>query len=160
MSLGDEDIDIVFVMSQERVDVSLIEELCALGLGQDEVGEQDETEVGVEGHPADDEVGPVFEEREAGQDDPVHEPWGQDGWVGGAKGFIGSKDGEEYGEKGAKSVVSIYIENLFRTGGRLPPKCEEHCLPLFDLREQVWDHIQKHREDDTGFLPTQTLRYR
>ena len=65
----------MLVFGQEGVDVALVEDPSALRLGKDEVGEESESEVGVEGEPADDEVGPVFDEDEDGVDHPVHEPW-------------------------------------------------------------------------------------
>ena len=46
-----EDIDVVFVSGEEGVDVQLIDEACALGLREDEVGEEEEAEVGVEREP-------------------------------------------------------------------------------------------------------------
>lgn len=51
MGGGDEDIDIVFVGGEEGVDVVLVDEAGALGLGEDEIGEEEEAEVGVEGEP-------------------------------------------------------------------------------------------------------------
>jgi len=47
----DEDVDVGFVLGDEGLYIGLIEEAGALGLGQDEVGEQEEAEVGVEGKP-------------------------------------------------------------------------------------------------------------
>lgn len=41
--------------------VALIEYARALGLREDEVGEEEEADVGVERKPADDEVGPILE---------------------------------------------------------------------------------------------------
>lgn len=51
MGRGDEDVDVVFVGGEEGVDVVLVDEAGALGLGEDEVGEEEEAEVGVEGEP-------------------------------------------------------------------------------------------------------------
>ena len=51
MGGGDEDVDVVFVGGEERVDVGLVDEAGALGLGEDEVGEEEEAEVGVERQP-------------------------------------------------------------------------------------------------------------
>lgn len=51
MGGGDEDIDIVFVGGEEGVDVVLVDEAGALGLGEDEIGEEEEAEIGVEGEP-------------------------------------------------------------------------------------------------------------
>lgn len=51
MGRGDEDIDVVFVGGEEGVDVVLVDEAGALGLGEDEVGEEEEAEVGIEGEP-------------------------------------------------------------------------------------------------------------
>lgn len=47
----DEGVDVVFVVGEEGVDVGLVEEAGALGLGEDEVGEEEEADVGVEGEP-------------------------------------------------------------------------------------------------------------
>ena len=49
MGGDDEVINVVFVVGEERVDVDLVDELCALGLGEDKVAEEEETEGGVEG---------------------------------------------------------------------------------------------------------------
>lgn len=49
MGRGDEVIDVMFVVSEERVDVGLVDKLCALSLRKDEVAEEEETEGGVEG---------------------------------------------------------------------------------------------------------------
>lgn len=106
MRLRDEDIDVMLVVREEWVHVALVDQSRALGLGQDEVGEEDEAEGGVEGEPADEEVGPVFEEGEEREDDPVHEPGGQEGGVGGAERFVGGEDGEEDGEEGAGMGIS------------------------------------------------------
>lgn len=48
---GDEDVDVVFVGGEEGVDVGLVDETGALGLGEDEVGEEEEAQIGVEGEP-------------------------------------------------------------------------------------------------------------
>lgn len=87
------------------MDVRLVEDLGALRLREDEVGEQAEPEPGVERHPGEQEVGPVVEEGEAGEDDPVHEPGGQLGRVRRAEGFVGGEDGEEDGDDGAGRCV-------------------------------------------------------
>ena len=89
------------MVGEEGVDVGLIEDLGALGLRENQIGEDREAEPGVEGHPGEEEVGPVVEEGEAREDDPVHEPRGQLGRVGGAEGFVGGEDGEEDGDDGA-----------------------------------------------------------
>ena len=106
MRVRDEDIDVMLIVREERVHMALIEKSRTLGLGQDEVGEEEEAEGGVEGEPADEEVGPVFEEGEEREDDPVHEPRGEEGGVGGAERFVGGEDGEEDGEEGAGRGVS------------------------------------------------------
>ncbi len=106
MRVRDEDIDVMLIVREERVHVPLVEEARTLGLGQDEVGEEEEAEGGVEGEPTDEEVGPVFEEGEEREDDPVHEPGGEEGGVGGAERFVGGEDGEEDGEEGAGRGVS------------------------------------------------------
>ena len=49
MGGDDEIVNVVFVAGEERVDVGLVDEPCALGLRKDEVAEEEETEGGVEG---------------------------------------------------------------------------------------------------------------
>ncbi len=105
--LADEDVDVVLVMSQERVHVGLVEEFSALGLREDEVGKEEKAEEGVEGEPGDNEVGPVVKEGEDGEDDPVHEPWRELSWIRGAKGFVGGEDGKHDGYGG--SVVILWL---------------------------------------------------
>jgi hypothetical protein len=58
VGLADEDVDVRFVFHYEGLNVGVIQEFGALGLGEDEVGEEDEADPGVEGEPADDEDGP------------------------------------------------------------------------------------------------------
>ena len=58
MGLADEEVDVLFVLDDEGLNVAVVEELGALGLGEDEVGEEDEADPRVEGEPADDEDGP------------------------------------------------------------------------------------------------------
>lgn len=94
MRVRDEDIDVMLVVREEWMHVALVDKSRALGLGQDEVGEEDEAEGGVEGEPADEEVGPIFEEGKEREDDPIHEPGGQEGGVRGAERFVGGEDGE------------------------------------------------------------------
>ena len=48
MGGDDEVVDVVFVVCEERVDMGLVYEPCALGLGEDEIAEEEETEGGVE----------------------------------------------------------------------------------------------------------------
>ena len=48
---GDEGFDVGLVVREEGVDVLLVDCAGALGLREDEVGEGDEAEVGVEGEP-------------------------------------------------------------------------------------------------------------
>lgn len=74
----------MLIVRQKGMDMALVDDSRALSLGQNEVGENEEAEVGVERDPADDEVGPVFEEGEDGEDHPVHKPGGQEGGVRGA----------------------------------------------------------------------------
>lgn len=81
--------------------MALVEESRALGLREDEVREETEAEVGVEGKPSDDEVGPVFDKDEDGVNHPVHEPWCQESRIRGAKGFVGGEDWEEDCQDGA-----------------------------------------------------------
>ena len=49
MGGDDEIIDVMFMMGEKGVDVGLVDELCALGLGKDEVAEEEEADGGVEG---------------------------------------------------------------------------------------------------------------
>lgn len=49
MGGDDEVVDVVFVVGEEGVDMGLVDEFCALGLGEDEVAEEEEAEGGVEG---------------------------------------------------------------------------------------------------------------
>lgn len=51
MGIRNEAVNFRFVLGKERVNVGLVEEACALGLGQNEVGEEEEAEVGVERKP-------------------------------------------------------------------------------------------------------------
>lgn len=85
---GDEFLDGGFVFFESRVDVFLVDVPGALGLGEDEVEEEEEAEVGVEGDPAEKPLGPGLNEERAGEDNPVHEPWCKLGWVGCLEGFV------------------------------------------------------------------------
>ena len=67
----------------------------ALLPGKDEVEVDAQSDPGVEGDPGEDEVELAFDEEEEGEGGPVHEPWCQDGGVGGAEGLVGGEDGEE-----------------------------------------------------------------
>jgi hypothetical protein len=58
VGLADEEVDVLFVLDDEGLNVGVVEEFGALGLGEDEVGEEEEADPGVEGEPADDEDGP------------------------------------------------------------------------------------------------------
>ena len=49
MGGDDEVVNVVFVVGEKWVDVGLVDELCALGLGEDKVAEEEETKGGVEG---------------------------------------------------------------------------------------------------------------
>lgn len=51
MGGGDEVLDVGLVAGEVGVDVGLVDEAGALGLGEDEVEEEAEAEVGVEGDP-------------------------------------------------------------------------------------------------------------
>lgn len=54
MGVGDKGFDLGFVLGDEGGDVGLVEEFGALGLGEDEVGEEDEADPAVEGEPGGD----------------------------------------------------------------------------------------------------------
>ena len=47
----DKVVDVMFIVGEEWVDVGLVDKPCTLGLGEDEVAEEEETEGGVEGQP-------------------------------------------------------------------------------------------------------------
>ena len=64
--------------------------------------------------PCKNEPGPGFNQGEAGEDDPVHEPWGQLGRIRGTKGLVGGEDWEEYGDDGS----SICKRKTLRGGER------------------------------------------
>lgn len=55
---GDEVVDCEFVGLEEGVDVLSVEDFGALGLGEDEVEEEDEADPGVERDPEEDESSP------------------------------------------------------------------------------------------------------
>ena len=58
MSLANEKIDIMFVLDDEMLNVGVVEELSTLCLGEDEVGEENEADPGVEREPTNNENGP------------------------------------------------------------------------------------------------------
>lgn len=43
----DEFVNVMLVLREKGVDIGLIDEFCALGLGEDEVGEGEEAKVGI-----------------------------------------------------------------------------------------------------------------
>ena len=47
----DEFIDVIFMLGEERVNLRSVEEFGALGLWEDEVGEDEETDVGIKREP-------------------------------------------------------------------------------------------------------------
>lgn len=49
MGGDDEVVNVVFMVGEKGVNVGLVDKLCALGLGKDEVAEEKKTEGGVEG---------------------------------------------------------------------------------------------------------------
>ena len=58
MDLANEDVNVLLMLDDEGLNVRIVEKFGALGLGEDEVGEKDEANPGVEGEPADNEDGP------------------------------------------------------------------------------------------------------
>lgn len=52
MGAGDELVDVGLVVLEEGVDALLVDDAGALGLGEDEVEEEEETDVAIEGDPA------------------------------------------------------------------------------------------------------------
>ena len=100
MDIGDDAVDFCFVLDEEGLDVACVEEAGALGLGQDEVGEEEEAEGAVEGEPGEEwEVG--FEEQEEREGGPVLEPGDEQRGTARAEGFVGEVDREEDGDDGA-----------------------------------------------------------
>lgn len=51
MTAGDEAFNLTFVLEQERVDVLLVQHAGSLGLGENEVAEEEQAEPAVEGDP-------------------------------------------------------------------------------------------------------------
>lgn len=51
MGIRNELVNLRFILGKEGVNVALVDDTCALGLGQNEVGEEEETEVGVKREP-------------------------------------------------------------------------------------------------------------
>lgn len=51
MGIRNEFVNLRFILGKEGVYVGLVENTCALGLGQNEVGEEEEAEVGVKREP-------------------------------------------------------------------------------------------------------------
>lgn len=52
MGIRDEAVNFGFVLGKQGVDVCLVEKACALGLGQNEIGKEEEAEVGVKWEPS------------------------------------------------------------------------------------------------------------
>lgn len=52
MGIRDEAVNFGFVLGKQGVDVCLVEKACALGLGQNEIGKEEEAEVGVKREPS------------------------------------------------------------------------------------------------------------
>lgn len=51
MGIRNESVNFRFILGKEGVNVGLVEDACALGLGQNEIGEEEEAEVGVKREP-------------------------------------------------------------------------------------------------------------
>ena len=49
MGGDDEVVNVMFMVCEKGVNMSLVDDFCALGLGKDEVAKEKETEGGVEG---------------------------------------------------------------------------------------------------------------
>ena len=58
MGLANEEVDVLLMLDDEGLNIGVVEKFGALSLGEDEVGEKDEANPGVEGEPADNEDGP------------------------------------------------------------------------------------------------------
>lgn len=95
MRIRYEDIDVLFVFGEERVDVGLVDLGCALLARKNEVDVAAETDPGVEWDPGEDEVKGGFEGADNGENDPIHEPWCQLAWIGCAESLVGGEDWEE-----------------------------------------------------------------
>ena len=108
MGIGDKSVDIGFMVSQEWMDIRLVNKAGPLSLREDKIREEEEAKIGIERDPGDDEEGPVFNEGEAGNDDPIHQPWCQLRWVGGTKGFVRGEDGEQNGDDGARKQSAAF----------------------------------------------------
>lgn len=52
MGICNEVVNFGFVLGKQGVDMCLVEKACALGLGQNEIGEKEEAEVGVKWEPS------------------------------------------------------------------------------------------------------------
>ena len=91
---------------EPRIYIPLVDQPCSLSLGQNEIGQEGETEERVEREPGEQEEGPGLEEGEEGEDDEVHEPGRELGGVGGTEGFVRGEDGEWDGYEGAVVLIS------------------------------------------------------
>ena len=75
VEVPDEELDLAFVVGDVGLDVVVVDELGPLGLREDEVGETEKADPGIEWEPADDEDGPGLNEEKEVEDDPVDQPW-------------------------------------------------------------------------------------
>lgn len=82
---------------EEGVDVSSVDESCALRAGEYEVEVHEKSDPRVKWYPGEDKVECVFDYVDEREGHKIHEPWCEDGWVGGLKGFVGHEDREEDG---------------------------------------------------------------
>lgn len=85
------------MVREERVNVFLVDLSCPSFAWPNEVEMEHEPGPRVERNPGQNEGECVLSEEDEGKDDPVHKPWSELGWVGGAKGFVGCEDGKEDG---------------------------------------------------------------
>lgn len=81
VALADEVVDLALMVVQERLNVLLVQERCALRAGKNQVEMCEEADPRVEGHPAEDEVECVLNDGEAGQDNEVDQPWCKEGGI-------------------------------------------------------------------------------
>jgi len=71
---------------------------------------------------------PGFSEEDAGEHDPVHEPWLEQGGVGGIEGFVGGEDGEEECCNGSMQLLSALFSLLSSLFSLLSPLFSQYSL--------------------------------
>lgn len=112
------------------MDVGCVYDARALGLGQYEVEEEEQADVGIQWDPAynssleslgsftglpghaphEEPFCPALNQKGACKHDPVHEPWRQLGRIGGLERLVGCEEGEEEGGDGRQEFRE-YVEH-------------------------------------------------